>query len=111
MLLFKMGRVLAVVGAGYDVGLSNVMPYNPKMAPEPEKHDGDPSMWFDPRPPGRNSMYPHNTYHGHTPHLRYDYLASDYELHYGINALKLLITVCVCTHNNFFVTTKKVSTP
>jgi len=70
MLLFKMGRVLAVVGAGYDVGLSNVMPYNPKMAPEPEKHDGDPSMWFDPRPPGRNSMYPHNTYHGHTPHLR-----------------------------------------
>ena len=75
MLLFKMGRVLAVVGAGYDVGLSNVMPYNPKMAPEPEKHDGDPSMWFDPRPPGRNSMYPHNTYHGHTPHLRYDYLA------------------------------------
>ena len=73
VVLYNIARLLGSVAAGYDVGLSNVMPYNPKMvAAASDKTDSeDRRLWYDPQPPSRTSgMYPHNTYHGHTPHHR-----------------------------------------
>ena len=73
-LLVNIARMLGSVAAGYDIGLSNKMPYHPKMDPlEPESEE--PLVWYNndqsggARGPGAG-LYPHNTYHGHTPHHR-----------------------------------------
>lgn len=69
VLLYNMSSMLAAFGAGYDVRLSNVSPIHPKLHPN-RSEDDDRRFWYE--PPSRNStaLYPHNTYHGHTPHHR-----------------------------------------
>ena len=71
VLICNIGRQLASVAAGYDVGLSNVMPYNPNMVPE-DAEERTRVPWYD-NPGARSAgpvLYPHKTYHGHTPHHR-----------------------------------------
>jgi len=69
VLLYNMASMLASVAAGYDVRLSNVSPIHPKLHPN-RSDDDDRKFWYE--PPSRNStaLYPHNTYHGQTPHHR-----------------------------------------
>jgi len=69
VLLYNMASMLASVAAGYDVRLSNVSPIHPKLHPN-RSDDDDRKFWCE--PPSRNStaLYPHNTYHGQTPHHR-----------------------------------------
>ena len=78
VLIYNIGRQLASVAAGYDVGLSNVMPYNPNMVSEARRTDTEDAEertrlpWYD-NPGSRGAgpvLYPHKTYHGHTPHHR-----------------------------------------
>jgi len=70
ILLYNMSSMLASVAAGYDVRLSNVSPIHPKLNPNKSEEE-DRRLWHDPTP-GRGStgLYPHNTYHGQTPHHR-----------------------------------------
>lgn len=72
-LLVNIARMLGSVAAGYDIGLSNKMPYHPKMDPIEAEAD-EPLVWYQDQPaPSRgpgSGLYPHNTYHGHTPHHR-----------------------------------------
>ena len=80
VLIYNIGRLAASVAAGYDVGLSNVMPYNPNMVSEVRRTDAEDTgertrvPWYEPPGgPGRGAgpaLYPHKTYHGHTPHHR-----------------------------------------
>ena len=71
LILFNIARQLASVATGYDVGLSNVMPYNPKMDPvRSDEEVGGPGLtWYE---PGAQERRPrgHNTYHGPAPHHR-----------------------------------------
>ena len=53
VLIYNIGRQLASVAAGYDVGLSNVMPYNPNMVSEARRTDTEDAEertrlpWYD----------------------------------------------------------------
>jgi len=70
VLLYNMTSMLASVAAGYDVRLSNVSPIHPKLNPN-KSDEEDRRFWHDPTPGrGQPSLYPHNTYHGQTPHYR-----------------------------------------
>merc|ERR1740128_1487073 len=65
MLLYNMSSIAASVAAGYDVRLSNVSPIHPKLHP-----GGNGGVEGGPSSPPAPRLYPHNTYHGHTPHHR-----------------------------------------
>ncbi|XP_059086639.1 mitogen-activated protein kinase kinase kinase 9-like isoform X3 [Tigriopus californicus] len=73
MFLYNMSSMLAGVAAGYDVRLSNVTAFHPKLHPQrPLEDEDDRKYWFgDPAHQQKQPvLYPHNTYHGHTPHYR-----------------------------------------
>ena len=65
LLLYNMSSTLASVAAGYDVRLSNVTAIHPKL--HPSQDDG--KYWYGEKEQ-QPSLYPHNTYHGPTPHHR-----------------------------------------
>ena len=66
LLLYNMSSTLASVAAGYDVRLSNVTAIHPKL--HPKQDDG--KYWYGDQRQEQPSLYPHNTYHGPTPHHR-----------------------------------------
>jgi hypothetical protein len=69
LLLYNMSSMLASVAAGYDVRLSNISPIHPRLHPPPANNNSSRSGGgSSASPPSR--LYPHNTYHGHTPHYR-----------------------------------------
>eukprot|EP00092_Neocalanus_flemingeri_P007352 GFUD01007939.1.p1 GENE.GFUD01007939.1~~GFUD01007939.1.p1 ORF type:complete len:1128 (-),score=188.67 GFUD01007939.1:37-3420(-) len=69
VLLYNMASMLASVAAGYDVRLSNVSPIHPKLHPN-RSDDDDRRFWYEPQRNSTAALYPHNTYHGQTPHHR-----------------------------------------
>ena len=70
VLLYNMSSMLASVATGYDVRLSNVSPIHPNLNPNKSEED-DRRFWHDPTAGrGTTGLYPHNTYHGQTPHHR-----------------------------------------
>jgi len=81
MLLYNMSSMLASVAAGYDVRLSNVSPIHPRLhpplhpPPPPSASRSGGGGASPPPPAGR--LYPHNTYHGHTPHYRTPLIPAD----------------------------------
>ena len=76
LLLYNMSSMLASVAAGYDVRLSNVSPIHPRLHPPHSRSGGRPGG-SSPPPATAGRLYPHNTYHGHTPHHRTPLAAAD----------------------------------
>ena len=76
LLLYNMSSMLASVAAGYDVRLSNVTPIHPRLHPPPPSASRSGGGGASPPPPA-GRLYPHNTYHGHTPHDRTPLIPAD----------------------------------
>ena len=77
LLLYNMSSMLASVAAGYDVRLSNVSPIHPRLHPPPPPSASRSGGGGASPPPPAGRLYPHNTYHGHTPHYRTPLIPAD----------------------------------